>query len=83
MRGVFDRVCVLHRLKTFLDKLLWDRETHPEDIYRVKGSICIKGEDRRHMVQVGLPHYASCTACSTQHEQAWALSEQRRMVEGG
>ncbi|KAF5836021.1 CobW/HypB/UreG, nucleotide-binding domain-containing protein [Dunaliella salina] len=38
-------------LKTFLDKLLWDRETHPEDIYRVKGSVCVKGDPRRHMIQ--------------------------------
>uniref|UniRef100_A0A7S3QRB0 CobW C-terminal domain-containing protein n=1 Tax=Dunaliella tertiolecta TaxID=3047 RepID=A0A7S3QRB0_DUNTE len=41
----------LERLKTFLDKLLWDRETHPEDIYRVKGTVCVKGDPRRHMIQ--------------------------------
>lgn len=42
----------LCRAKSFLDKLLWDRETHPEDIYRVKGMLDIAGEPRKYMVQV-------------------------------
>ncbi|GFH10756.1 CobW C-terminal domain-containing protein, partial [Haematococcus lacustris] len=41
----------LERLKSFLDKVLWDRETHPEDIYRVKGVVQIQGDPRKHMVQ--------------------------------
>ncbi len=41
------------RFKAFLDKLLWDRETHPEDIYRVKGALHVEGDARKHMVQVG------------------------------
>jgi len=36
-----------------MDKLLWDRETHPEDIYRVKGVVMVKGDARKHLVQVG------------------------------
>jgi hypothetical protein len=39
-------------VKSFLDKLLWDRDTHPEDIYRVKGVLSLEGDDRKHMVQV-------------------------------
>ena len=36
-----------------MDKLLWDRETHPEDIYRIKGVIHVAGSNNKHVVQVG------------------------------
>jgi len=41
----------LEKVKSFLDKLLWDRETHPEDIYRVKGALHIAGHPNKHIVQ--------------------------------
>lgn len=40
------------RVKTFLDTLLWDRELHPEDIYRIKGALHIAGNSKKHIVQV-------------------------------
>eukprot|EP00798_Chlamydomonas_sp_ICE-L_P005796 gene5796-6077_t len=37
--------------KVFMQKLLWDRETHPDDIYRVKGVLSVAGSDSKHSVQ--------------------------------
>ncbi len=46
-----------------MDRLLWDRETHPEDIYRVKGVLSIGGSDKKYMVQVRQGRGARCTRC--------------------
>mmetsp|Transcript_34255 Transcript_34255/g.101811 ORF Transcript_34255/g.101811 Transcript_34255/m.101811 type:complete len:424 (-) Transcript_34255:408-1679(-) len=40
----------LEKTKKFMDRLLWDREIHPEDIYRVKGLLQIAGSDSKHVV---------------------------------
>ena len=45
-------VPVACRFKAFMDRLLWDRDVHPEDIYRVKGMLYVAGSDKRHMLQV-------------------------------
>lgn len=37
-----------------MDQLLWDRELHPDDIYRVKGQLHIAGSHMKHVLQVGL-----------------------------
>ncbi len=59
-------VCVCHdRVKGFLDKLLWDRETLNEDIYRVKGVLNIKGKDEKHMLQVSSGHGYSAKDTNT------------------
>ncbi|KAG1666105.1 hypothetical protein FOA52_010895 [Chlamydomonas sp. UWO 241] len=41
----------LEKVKAFMDRLLWDRELHPEDIYRVKGLLEVDGSDTKHVVQ--------------------------------
>ncbi len=43
---------LLRRVKGWMDRLLWDREQHPEDIYRVKGVLHVRGDPRKHMLQV-------------------------------
>ncbi len=40
------------RVKSFVDRLLWDRETHPEEIYRLKGLLQLSGSDKKHVLQV-------------------------------
>ncbi len=52
------RVCsashlpVPRRFKSFMDRLLWDREAQPEDVYRIKGGLNFAGSETKHFVQV-------------------------------
>lgn len=40
------------RFKGFIDRLLWDREAQPEDVYRIKGNLNFVGSETKHFVQV-------------------------------
>lgn len=41
----------LEKFRSFMDRLLWDRDVHPEDIYRVKGQINVAGSNQKHVLQ--------------------------------
>ncbi|GFR53016.1 hypothetical protein Agub_g15708 [Astrephomene gubernaculifera] len=41
----------LDRFKSWVDHLLWDRESRPEEIYRMKGLLSVAGSDKKHMLQ--------------------------------
>lgn len=36
-----------------MDHLLWDRESRPDEIYRMKGLLSVTGSDKKHSLQVG------------------------------
>ncbi|GLC33940.1 hypothetical protein PLESTB_000820300 [Pleodorina starrii] len=41
----------LERFKSWVDHLLWDRDSRADEIYRMKGLICVEGSDKKHMLQ--------------------------------
>ncbi|KXZ54969.1 hypothetical protein GPECTOR_3g136 [Gonium pectorale] len=41
----------LERFKSWVDHLLWDRDTRPDEIYRMKGLLAVAGSDKKHMLQ--------------------------------
>ena len=43
---------LLARVKSFVDRLLWDREAHPElELYRLKGLLHVGGASKKHVLQ--------------------------------
>mmetsp|Transcript_16374 Transcript_16374/g.28071 ORF Transcript_16374/g.28071 Transcript_16374/m.28071 type:complete len:434 (+) Transcript_16374:51-1352(+) len=62
---------LLEKVKCFLDKLLWDKEAHPEEIFRAKGVLSIAGDDRKHMLQAVYELYNLVPSV------AWLPNEQR------
>ncbi|PNW88957.1 hypothetical protein CHLRE_01g052000v5 [Chlamydomonas reinhardtii] len=41
----------LGRFKSWVDHLLWDRESRPDEIYRMKGLLSVTGSDKKHSLQ--------------------------------
>ncbi|KAG2432777.1 hypothetical protein HYH02_012909 [Chlamydomonas schloesseri] len=41
----------LNRFKSWVDHLLWDRESRPDEIYRMKGLLSVTGSDKKHSLQ--------------------------------
>lgn len=41
----------LHRLRRWMDGLLWERQPGGPDLYRVKAVLSLAGEERRHVMQ--------------------------------
>lgn len=39
------------RLRDWLDNVLWEKEAHKQDIYRMKGLLNIAGKDEAHILQ--------------------------------
>ncbi len=52
------------RVKSFVDRLLWDKEEHPEDIYRLKGLLHLAESDKKHVLQVGGRETLKCVIAS-------------------
>ncbi|EFJ50457.1 hypothetical protein VOLCADRAFT_88817 [Volvox carteri f. nagariensis] len=37
--------------KSWVDHLLWDRDSRPDEIYRMKGLLCVEGSEKKYMLQ--------------------------------
>lgn len=66
-----------------MDQLLWDRELHPDDIYRVKGQLHIAGSHTKHVLQVGPWGSISLSRHTHRVEGNRPVTTTRRFVAGG
>lgn len=64
----------LEKFKSFIDKLLWDREIHPEEIYRCKGLVNVAGSTKKHVLQAVYESY------NIKPTSEWAAGEVRGTV---